>query len=67
MFGGSSFAVHQDSNLNANQALKKAKSMLEDGKMAQGTKRTALGTITNTTRVQPLRAAKGKVVSLKIV
>ncbi|ELU13640.1 hypothetical protein CAPTEDRAFT_176768 [Capitella teleta] len=65
MFGGSSFAVHQDSNLNANQALKKAKSMLEDGKMAQGTKRTALGTITNTTRVQPLRAAKGKVTDYK--
>jgi hypothetical protein len=59
MFG--SFSIHQDSNENpgtSQQQQRKGKEV-QQGKMAQqGTKRTALGTITNTMRVQPLRAAK---------
>lgn len=56
-FGG--LTIHQDSEVEntQNPAMKKHKGIEIQSKMA-GTKRTALGTITNTTRIQPSRAAK---------
>lgn len=58
-FGGSSIAIHSDVAENpTNPAFKRAKMEGVQSKVA-GTRRAALGTITNTTRIQPLRAAKG--------
>ena len=51
--------IHQDVAENpTNPAFKRAKIEGVQSKVA-GTRRAALGTITNTTRIQPLRAAKG--------
>lgn len=56
---GEAFVIHNDASENgANPALKKAKMENGQSKMPQN-KRAALGVITNSTRVQPLRAAKG--------
>lgn len=55
---GSAFVIFQDGTENpANPALRKTKGGEMQGK-APATKRAALGTITNQTRVQPFRAAK---------
>ena len=55
--GSSAFPIFSDNSENGDPGFKKAKM---DTELDRGTntRRTALGNITNNTRVQPLRAAK---------
>lgn len=56
---GNTFQPHEDSENHGARRVKR-ENMTARNNAQQGTKRAALGTITNQVRVQPFRAAKVK-------